>query len=192
MIAARLLVEDESKQLLGIHLVAAYAPTTDKKDARKDEAAKATFEEPIASAISRREHGDVLLICADANANIGRGNLDGFGEYTAVGPYGINHLNDAGRRLRSFLSVNNMVSLSSFFKKKYYGTWQHPATSDHFFTSQSDLKSFSDANGCSGQLIDSDHRAIKCSLRAAIRNFACKSDRRSPATNSPGSTWNRL
>ena len=174
VIATRLIVEDESRQQLGIHLIAAYAPTTNKNDPGKDETAKADYESSLARAISLRKPGDVLLICADANASIGRGSLDGSGEHTVVGPYGINHLNDAGRRLRSFLSVNNLVSLSSFFKKKYYGTWQHPASRlqhqlDHFFILQSDLKRFTDAGGCCGQLIDSDHRAVKCSLRAAIR-----------------------
>ena len=116
----------------------------------------------------------LLIICADANASIGRGSLDGSGDNTVVGPYGIDHLNDAGRRLRSFLNMNNLVSMSSFFKKKYYGTWQHPASklqhqNDHAFTSRSDLRRFTDAGGCSGQLIDSDHRAVKCSLHAALR-----------------------
>ena len=174
VIATRLIVEDESKQQLGIHFIAAYAPTTDKKDPGKDEATKDAYEESLAAAISLRKPGDVLLICADANASIGRGSLDGSGDNTVVGPYGIDHLNDAGRRLRSFLNMNNLVSLSSFFKKKYYGTWQHPASKlqhqlDHVFTSRSDLKRFTDAGGCSGQLIDSDHRAVKCSLRAALR-----------------------
>ena len=40
---------------------------------------------------------------------------------------------------------------------------------DHIIISWSDLKRFTDAGGCGGQLIDSDHRAVKCKLRFAVR-----------------------
>ena len=143
--------------------------TSTAKDKVKD-----AYEEALSEAIARRKEGDILLICMDANANIGKGSLDGDEDHTAVGPYGIEHLNDAGRQLRSFLALNNLVSLSSFYKKNYYGTWQHPRSHqqyqlDHILSSREDLKRFTDAGGCRGQIIGIDYRAVRCTLRAAVR-----------------------
>ena len=71
--------------------------------------------------LSRRQSGDIVIICADTNASIGRGCL-GAGQnadYGAVGPHGINFLNDSGRRLRSFMELHDLAALSSFFKKPF-------------------------------------------------------------------------
>ena len=46
--------------------------------------------------------------------------------YASIGSNGIEYTNVVGRRLRSFLELRELVLLSTFFKKKYYGTWQHP------------------------------------------------------------------
>ena len=173
IIAVRMLVADPSNgKPMGIFQISAYAPTSDASD---DD--KSTFERNLTSAIARRKPGDLLIICADANASIGKGTPDSQDEndrHITVGPHGLLHLNDAGRRLRSFLALHGLASLSSFFKKQYYGTWQHPRSKhqhqlDHIFVLGADVKRFKDAGSCRfGQLIDSDHRAVRCSLRFAV------------------------
>jgi len=126
--------------------------------------------------LSRRQSGDIVIICADTNASIGRGCL-GAGQnadYGAVGPHGINFLNDSGRRLRSFMELHDLAALSSFFKKPFNGTWLHPCSKlqkqlDHIMISRCDVKRFTDAGACCGQLIDSDHSAVFCKLRFTVR-----------------------
>ena len=173
IIAVRMLVTDPSNgKPMGIFQISAYAPTSDASD---DD--KSTFERNLTSAIARRKPGDLLIICADANASIGKGTPDRHDEndrHITIGPHGLLHLNDAGCRLRSFLALHGLALLSSFFKKQYYGTWQHPCSKhqhqlDHNFVLGADVKRFKDAGSCRfGQLIDSDHRVVRCSLRFAV------------------------
>jgi hypothetical protein len=57
-------------------------------------------------------------------------------------------------------------------KKRQYGTWQHPRSKlqhHYIFALQHDLKRFTNCESCAfGQLIDSDHRAFKCSIRFLV------------------------
>ena len=136
VIAARMLVKDPaSGKDLGIFQISAYAPTSDSTD---DDIT--CFETALAAAIAHRAPEDILVICADCNASIGCNKSDNTDDcaHRAIGPHGIPHLNQAGRRLRTFLDLHNLVALSSFFKKKHYGTWQHPRSKnlhqiDHIF-----------------------------------------------------------
>lgn len=70
---------------LGIFLVSGYAPHSGKPAAEHD-----AYEEAFARLIARRQPGDVLLACVDANSSIGRGSLggdDGLSDRAgAVGP----------------------------------------------------------------------------------------------------------
>jgi len=55
------------------------------------------------------------------------------------------------------------------FPKKNYSTWTHPCSRlgyqlDHFLVFRKDLRRFRDAGSMAGQLIDSDHRALRASL----------------------------
>jgi hypothetical protein len=74
------------------------------------------FENVLSSAISRRNHGDILVICADANASLGRSDpkRNDADIYTTVGPYVINHVHLSGGSLRSFLEIHNLASPSPF------------------------------------------------------------------------------
>ena len=90
----------------------------------------------------------------------------------AVGPFGLKHMNAAGRRLRTYMEVHELTSLASHFRKPWYGTWLHPCSKklhqlDHMIVTQSDLRRFTDAGSCPGQLIGSDHRPVGCRMRVA-------------------------
>ena len=110
------------------------------------------------------------------NASIGRGKLndnDNDIDSSMVGSFGIERTNDAGRRLRVFMETHQIAALSTFFNKRYYSTWTHPVSKcayqiDHIFTLRENLRHFSDAGSVSGQFVDSDHRAVKATLRSLV------------------------
>ena len=113
-----IVTDSTSGKHLGIFFISAYEPTSDASETLKSQ-----FEDALTTAINRRTPRDVIGICADANASLGtipisKNNLT----YASIGSYGINYINDASRRLRSLLELHNLASLSTFFKKKYYGT----------------------------------------------------------------------
>ena len=88
--------------------------------------------------------------------------------YEVVGCFG-SRINDSGRRVRVYLETHQFCALTSFFPKKHYTTWTHPCSRlgcqlDHFFVYRKDLRRFRDAEPMSGQLTDSDHRALRASL----------------------------
>ena len=161
-------------------LVAAYAPTSDAPVADWNE-----YYGHVEDALAHARAGDVIIIGTDANASIGCGDGDASGharEYAgagAVGPCGLQQLNASGRRLRCFLETNELASLTTFFEKKYYGTWMHPRSKrmyqlDHFLVSQRDAAI---ARGSSTQAhaqvgfytATITHSRARCELRASRR-----------------------
>ena len=48
-------------------MISSYAPTSDALETDHSD-----FEDSLTLAISRRKHGDNLVMCADANASLGR------------------------------------------------------------------------------------------------------------------------
>ena len=176
VVAVRLLVNETGgprpRRQLGLFTISGYAPVSTASDAEWD-----AYYDTLGCAISRARPGDTVIIGTDANASIGRGRLDGSrGDTRAggVGPHGLAHINESGRRMRSFLETHALASLASFFRKKHYGTWQHPRSKmmhqlDHILVSRDELKRFRDAGSLPGQLLGSDHRPVGCKLRVAIR-----------------------
>jgi hypothetical protein len=92
-------------------MVSAYALTFDASKHIKFE-----FEDALETPISHRNIGNVLVTCANANASLGRNNINFDAHVSAIGPYGINSINTSGRRLRSFLELGDLALLSSFVK----------------------------------------------------------------------------
>jgi hypothetical protein len=124
VIAAKMLVTDSnSGNVLRFFQISAYAPTSDSQEANIIH-----FEDALAKTISHCGLEDILVICMDANASIGCKHSDRSidGANRIIGPCGISHINRVGQRLRTFLNIHNLVAFTPFFKKKHYGTWQHP------------------------------------------------------------------
>ena len=171
MIAIRLLVKDGKGIEVFLFLVSAYAPVSTASDEEWE-----VYYNRLQGCIERRRKDDILLIGTDSNASIGR-NLapsdDIENQSSPRGVYGLTHENLSGRRFRTFLSVNNLKATTTFFKKKNYGTRQHPRSKklhqlDHFIVNGDMLKCVSDA-GITTPVLDSDHRALKCILRVQSR-----------------------
>ena len=82
-------------------------------------------------------------------------------------------MNDSGRRFLSYLSINNLTAVTTFFKKKQYATWVHPRSKkthqiDHFIVNKEMFHRCIDA-GVTSPILDSDHCAIYLKLRVMKR-----------------------
>ena len=172
VVAIRLLVQDIEKRDVGVFLVSAYAPIGVADNNVWDD-----FFANLDRCIARKQRGDILLIGADTNSSMGcKDSVDERIEthqQHPLGKFGLHHTNNAGERFASYLAVNNMIALNTFFRKRQYGTWMHPRSKllhqiDHFITSSDDFCRYTDA-GLTVSLIDSDHKAIGCKLRIMAR-----------------------
>ena len=125
VIAVRLLLRDKEGKDIGVFLVSAYAPI-----GTADESLWENFFITLSACFARRKRGDILVVGSDTNSSMGYGSTrDDFNEgrcRSTLGQFGLAHINDSGRRFSSFLAVNNMLALTTCFKKKSYGTWIHP------------------------------------------------------------------
>ena len=169
VLALRCQVKDRhTRQSVYLFIVSAYAPHSGMAATEH-----AAFYASLDGILAHRKRGDVLMMGIDANASIGKGALAGpAAECGAVGPHGIDHVNAAGRRLRTYMETHEFASLASFYRKHHYGTWLHPCSKklhqlDHIIVAQSERRRFVDAGSCSGQLIGSDHRAVGWKVRIA-------------------------
>ena len=177
MIAVRLAAKDKEDKDIGIFLVSAYAPVSSSSEEQWQD-----YYGRLQECIDRRKPNDILLIGTDCNASIGTSTGT---ETSAVGPHGLTHINQSGRRLRNFLAVNNLSAVSTYFPKKNYGTWKHPRSKklhqlDHFFVNRPSQKSVIDA-GITTTMLYSDHLAIKCKVKLQLK-LKKKSDPRSRMT----------
>ena len=90
-----------------------------------------------------------------------------------LGPFDVNHINDARRELHDLLSAKRLCSAATFFQKPAhcYASWHHPRSKkghqlDHFLISRRDLSRVSDV-GLSKLTVESDHEPLHLSLRIA-------------------------
>ena len=174
VIAVRLLMKDNEERDVGILLISAYAPDSSYPEEVWDD-----YIEQLEVCMLRKQHNDILVICSDTNSSMG---VSAGGNNECIGTFGISHVNEAGRRMRTFLSINSLKACSTYFEKRNYGTWQHPRSKkmhqiDHIITTRSNFKCFTDT-GITTPILDSDHRALRCKLRLACR-LRKKSDLRS-------------
>ena len=108
-------------------------------------------------------------ITAGMDGNLSMGTNDG----NICGPFGVPHINNAGRRMHSFLSIRGLTTTTTFFQKKFHGTWIHPHSKlphqlDHIITKKDKLCTVTDA-GVTDSMVDSDHRALKCKFRLQLK-----------------------
>ena len=168
--AIRLLTKDVRGKDVGIFLVSAYAPVGVAEQEVWDE-----FFDALDICLKRKKKDDVLLIGTDSNSSMGvvRQGGDHKTCLAALGKFGLEHVNESGRRFASYLAISNLTTLTTCFQKKSYATWIHPRSKkphqiDHIITSRSEFCRFTDA-GSTEPLIDSDHRAVNCKLRVMHR-----------------------
>ena len=180
VIAARMMVRDSQKRDVGIFLVSAYGPIGAATEEAWDE-----FLTTLTICCSRKRREDILVIGSDINSSLGTDSSAASRTPTSMrkslGRHGVAHVNEAGRRFRAFLENNGLLALSTFFRKRSYGTWELPRSRkmhqlDHILVEGDGYCRFSDC-GVSDNLLDSDHRAVRCKLRC-IRRLKKKAEPR--------------
>ena len=105
-----------------LHVVSCYAPTFAASREEKDKFYSMLQE--ILSSIPSQEH---YVLLGDFNARVGSRNKEDEWWHER-GPHGLGVLNDVGRELLSFCSVNGATVCNTWFQKKeiHKQTWQHP------------------------------------------------------------------
>ncbi|XP_066923905.1 uncharacterized protein [Clytia hemisphaerica] len=166
VIAVRLLLTDRHANDVGVFVISSYAPIGMASDIEWE-----NFFDGLDDCISKKKPKDILVIGSDTNSSMGcNAQLN---EDYPIGKFGIEHINDSGRRFSSYLAINNLLAATTCFRKNSYATWTHPRSKlkhqiDHFIVQKENFKFVMDA-GVTEPLIDSDHIAIKCKLRFIIR-----------------------
>ena len=122
IIAVRLIVKDSNSNNVGLFLISAYAPIGNADQNLWD-----SFIEKLEICISRKLPNDILVIGCDTNSSVGSSNhRHNYGIMRSVGPFSLPHRNRAGIRFNTYLEVNNLVAITTYFKKNTYTTWTHP------------------------------------------------------------------
>ena len=167
IISIRLCVKDARNKIKGLYLVSAYAPVGAAKQNEWDD-----FLAKMELCISRKPDKDILLIGCDTNSSLGiRNYRRDLNEKSSVGKYGLPHRNKAGTRFNTFLEVNSLIAVTTYFQKKDYMTWRHPRSKlphqiDHIISEKKDFSRFTNASAAC-PLLHSDHKSVNCCLRIA-------------------------
>ncbi|XP_066924694.1 uncharacterized protein [Clytia hemisphaerica] len=164
VVAIRLLLTDHQKKDVGVFLVSAYAPVGNAPEGQWD-----LFFDQLTSCISKKQQHDILLVGSDTNSSMGTSSET----EDPIGNFGISHINESGKRFRSYLSTNNLTAMTSCFEKKEYATWVHPRSKkkhqiDHFIVNSDMSHRVRDA-GITASLLDSDHMALFIKLKLMKR-----------------------
>ena len=95
-----------------------------------------------------------------------------YGSKRSIGPFDLTHRNRAGIRFSTYLELNNLVAVTTYYKKNNYATWTNPKSKlphqiEHIITQKNDFGRFRGA-GETTPLIYSDHKAVRCELRIGV------------------------
>lgn len=173
VVAIRLLLKDIHKKDVGVFMISAYAPVGNAPEHTWNE-----FLINLTTCLSRKRNDDILVIGCDCNSSMG---VNCSKESSPLGNFGIPYVNDSGKRMLSYLAIQELKVVTTCFKKKKYGTWMHPRSKnlhqiDHMFVNQEMFVRCIDA-GITPPLLDSDHNATFVTLRL-MRRLKKKNDNR--------------
>ena len=97
LIAIRLLLKDHQKRDVGVFVISAYAPIGNAPEEHWID-----YLESLSLCIDRKRKDDILIIGSDCNSSMGCSQ----NKNSPLGQYGLPHVNDAGRRLITYLSIS--------------------------------------------------------------------------------------
>ena len=162
--------EDTFKRKIKLFVISTYIPCSDKK--YSDEDFNETLDE-LQTLIERCPKEAVLVIGGDFNSEIGTNNKDDDEKDEVTGIFRNARQNTRGEKIRNFLSINNLISTATFFKKLNYNT--HCAMNDletptrqidHIIIQKKEKKRMIDCNTENSMGIKSDHVPITLTIRA--------------------------
>ena len=161
-----------SKQL---HILSCYAPTYPSSREMKE-----AFYNDLQQALSEIPSQDTYVVLGDFNARVGSRNDsadenvddDASGQSSNVlGPHGHGELNEAGKELLSFLSINEATVCNAWYQKKgiHKATWQHPGSKkwhciDYAIMKQSQRRKCLDVSVMRGAQCNTDHQMLQVKL----------------------------
>ena len=151
-----------------IHILSCYAPTYGSARSEKE-----NFFDDLQQALDEIPSQELYIVLGDFNARVGaRNHMDEDQWQGSRGPHGIGEVNDAGKELLSFLSLNEATTCNTWFQKKeiYKGTWQHPKTKrwhciDYAIMRATDRRRCLDISVKRGAECNTDHRLLCMKLR---------------------------
>ena len=110
IIAVRLLLTDRNPNDVGVFIILSYAPIGVASDIEWE-----NFFDGLDECISKKKPKDILVIGSDTNSSMGcNTRLD---KGYPIGKFGIDHVNDSGRRFSSYLSINHLLAVTTCFRK---------------------------------------------------------------------------
>ncbi len=99
------------------------------------------FYTELNSAMASSKTNDIVVLTMDTNCSIGAQRQDEVADEddeSVVGQYGEQHINPAGRTLKSWLASHQLYAASTHFrprnKQRGYGTWRHPRSNKTYPT----------------------------------------------------------
>ena len=114
----------------------------------------------------------IFLLLVATLTQVSSNKRSNYGSMRLIGPFGLTHRKRAGVRFSTYLEVNNLVAVTTYYKKGNYTTQTHPKSKlshqiDNIITQKNDFCRFIDA-GATAPLIYSDHKAVMCKLRISV------------------------
>ena len=156
-----------------LHVFSCYAPTYVASREDKD-----SFFDTLQQAISAVPSEECFVMLGDFNARVGsRADQDDDWWYER-GPHGHGVINEAGRELLSFLSINDATVCNTWFPKKaiHKQTWQHPKSKqwhciDYAIMRKSHRRRCMDVTVMRGAQCNTDHMMLKMKLQFGKKNY---------------------
>jgi len=184
IMAIKLQLEDAKGLPLVFFLVSAYAPNGigPAKEVERSE-----FLSELAECESACGEKEVWMTSIDANACMGRKCST---SNSALGPFGVEGVNEAGKVVLGFLLERNLCSVGTFFRKRkeQYATWYHPYHRrgaqrvgyqlDHWLVRRKDLKRVRSAWTRNDLTVASDHTPLMMRIRVSRRKLGRKANRK--------------
>ena len=161
-----------------LHVMSCYAPTYAAQREEKDE-----FFYVLQQALSAVPPNENYVLLGDFNARVGS-RVDGDEWWQVRGPHGYGELNEAGRELLTFLSMNEATVCNTWHQKKdiHKATWQHPMTKkwhciDYAVVKQSFRRICRDVAVVRGAECGTDHLMLRLKLQVLVKGGSHKPQR---------------
>ena len=119
--AVRLSMVDSQNKNIGLFVVSAYAPIGTAAEVEWN-----NFFDELDICTSKKLPNDILIIGSDTNSSMGYFNRNEDDTSFCMGRFGLPQVNHAGKRFVSHLAINELLAVTTCFRKNEYATWIHP------------------------------------------------------------------
>ena len=156
-----------------LHVFSCYAPTYAASREEKNE-----FFDTLQHALSEVPSDECFVVLGDFNALVGSRVGEGDQWWGVRGPHRHGSLNEAGKELLSFLSINDATVCNTWFEKKaiHKQTWQHPKSKqwhciDYAIMKRAHHRKCLDVAVVCGAECNTDHMMVRVRLQLGKKVF---------------------